>query len=730
MYTDVLAIFKRIKEGSSEELITAIRKEKDHTKQNKLKMRLPSILFSGRFSQRKAEYLLEHSGLICLDIDSVTDADMQKVGDVIIDSVYTFGTFISPRGNGFKVIVKIPPDRSNHKGVFKALEKYFNEALGKYEIDPSGKDLGRVCYESHDPEMYYNPDSDIWAEMLEELASEKNIEDYPKILELLQIWIDKNENYTKGNRNNYLIKFMYATCRYAVPDHVTRDYLENRFPDIPDGDLKSMLKSCYKAETFGISHFTKKELETKSAIVEVDESKQITEFWQINDKGRVKIDTKQLLLFIEAYGYGIYRQKEDVGSWDFVLIKNMIVDIVDVLDIKRDVLDYVEKHAPTPVFDELQMRNRYFEKTFLNALKVVEVDQIKDEKDKCYIFFDGFYYEITEDGATRCDYIDLKGVHIWRSQLCKETITKVVPFEKHDFNKFVINAMGSPEKYQSACTSLGYGIHTYKKQRLAKLIYACDASESELDGLMAGGSGKNLYQKCLSYVRSVTEIDGKEFLKGDKFRFQQVRDDTQIVIIDDYESDIKELFTKITGGFGVEKKALHKKMIEFKDSPKIFVSSNSAPKGFSDSYSRRLHILEFSNHYNYAHTPTDEFGDKDFFSDDWDQDDYNCLYSFLFLCIQSYLGLGIKQLDYTDLKAKQLIKNVGRDFAEYWNEKDAPKLKNYAFGRELREQYCQAIQKDMTDQAFYRKLRMWSKLNGWKFDSKGVGANRKIRIVK
>ena len=757
MYTDVLAIFKRIREGGSKELIESIRTEKDAKAQASLKMRLPSILFSGRFSQRSAQYLLEHSGLICLDIDYVNAKDMKKISDIIQNDVHTFGAFISPRGKGFKIIIKIPDERARHKGLFRALEKHWNILLEEFtsfqknekelngkivkidesqgdllrvHIDKSGKDVSRVCYESYDPNIYYNQDSEIWPEVLEELETEVNIKDHKRIIEKLQIWIDNQESYSQGNRNNYLSKFIYATCRYGVPDHVVRDYLENKFQGLPAADLKSMLKSCYKAETFGTEFFTEKELSKESAVVNIEESKQITEFWTINDRGQVKIDTKQLLRFIEANGYGIYRQKEDVKSWDFVLIKNMIVDIVDIMDIKRDVLDYVDKNAPVPVFDELQMKNRYFEKTFLNALRVVEVDQIKDKKDKSFIFFDGFYYEITAEEIKKCDYIDLKGVHIWRSQLCRETITKIVDFDKHDFCKFVGWAMQTDDKFFSACTALGYGIHTYKKQRLAKLMYCCDENSGELDGLASGGSGKNLYQKALGYVRSVVEIDGKDFDKRDKFKFQTVRDDTQIVIIDDYESDIKELFTKITGGFGVERKALHKKVIPFENSPKLFVSSNKTPKGFSDSYARRLHVLEFSSFYNQNHTPADDFGDKDFFSDDWNQDDYNALYSFLFVCVQTYLKHGIKDLDYKSLKAKQLILNVGRDFAEYFTAENAPDINDWEYGRQLRESYQSVMQGNITDQEFYGKMRKLCKLNGWVYLHKGVGEMRQIKIVK
>jgi len=153
LYVDVLDIFKRIKDGGSDDLINQIRTEKDKDLQDKLKMRLPSILFCGRFSQRKAECFLEHSGLICLDIDGVSNKDMDRISGILKDEPHTFGAFISPRGNGFKVIVQIAPDQQNHQGLFTALEKHYNKLLVDYTIDTSGKDISRVCYESFDPKM-------------------------------------------------------------------------------------------------------------------------------------------------------------------------------------------------------------------------------------------------------------------------------------------------------------------------------------------------------------------------------------------------------------------------------------------------------------------------------------------------------------------------------------------------------------------------------------------------
>lgn len=72
IHLHVLEILKRIKDGNSKDVINLIRTSKNKEEAHQIKKRLPSICFSGRFSKRQAEFLLEHSGLICLDIDNLS----------------------------------------------------------------------------------------------------------------------------------------------------------------------------------------------------------------------------------------------------------------------------------------------------------------------------------------------------------------------------------------------------------------------------------------------------------------------------------------------------------------------------------------------------------------------------------------------------------------------------------------------------------------------------------
>jgi hypothetical protein len=303
-------------------------------------------------------------------------------------------------------------------------------------------------------------------------------------------------------------------------------------------------------------------------------------------------------------------------------------------------------------------------------------------------------------------------------------------YQKYDFPRFVWNAMGkNVEKYKSACASIGYGLHTYKKKRLARLIYCSEESMDELDGLASGGTGKDIFIECIKMIRNVISVDGKDFDKRDKFKFQNVGDDTQVVVLHDYEGDISELFNRITGDFEVERKGMNKTIMSFSVAPKMFISANSSPKGFTSSFARRLHMVEFTNHYSEQHTPADDFGEKDFFSDDWNQNDWDALYSFLFGCVGEYLKNSLPKcnINIDVQKFKLLVKNTGREFAEYFKDLDVP---TWTEGNVMFDLYKAETKDDLTKQAFYRRLRNACKIYGFAFEDKGRGPLKKIKIIK
>jgi phage/plasmid-associated DNA primase len=79
------------------------------------------------------------------------------------------------------------------------------------------------------------------------------------------------------------------------------------------------------------------------------------------------------------------------------------------------------------------------------------------------------------------------------------------------------------------------------------------------------------------------------------------------------------LFSIITDGITIEQKNKDEIHISYNESPKVVISTNFSISGVDDSTLDRQFIIEFSDYYNKAHRPVDDFG-KPFFGS-WNRDE-------------------------------------------------------------------------------------------------------------
>ena len=152
-------ILHEIKTGKYRPGITYLRKSLAENKleaYEKAKKSLPAFTPSGKFvGGRKMEFLEAYSNFIILDIDKLSQTDLQNAKHKANQSEYTYASFISPSGNGLKILVKVNTTKEDHKETFLAIQKHY-ETLLNHEIDKSGKDITRLCFYSFDDNLYHN----------------------------------------------------------------------------------------------------------------------------------------------------------------------------------------------------------------------------------------------------------------------------------------------------------------------------------------------------------------------------------------------------------------------------------------------------------------------------------------------------------------------------------------------------------------------------------------------
>tara|TARA_R110000772_G_scaffold92111_1_gene188762 strand:+ start:2961 stop:4730 length:1770 start_codon:yes stop_codon:yes gene_type:complete len=167
-------------------------------------MDLPAVLFSGEFSSRSDDKISEHSGLIVLDFDHVEVEPTKKA--LAIDD-YVYACWVSPSANGIKALVRVSnPER--HRDHFRALVKYFDTQYG-LDLDSSGINESRACFESYDPEIIVKEGSKKFGNFLSQEAFDappvtpiQTLTDYTK----LNVAVRMIRNATEGEKHNTLIK--------------------------------------------------------------------------------------------------------------------------------------------------------------------------------------------------------------------------------------------------------------------------------------------------------------------------------------------------------------------------------------------------------------------------------------------------------------------------------------------------------------------------------------------
>ena len=260
----------RIKDGSSKQRIEELRNVIDKERQNTLKKDLPSVCFSGKFSERKDQFLIEHSGYLILDFDEVFDVESLK--SEMSKHQFVKACWVSPRNNGVKVLVKIAKPEK-HREHFAALKKEFPE------VDKSGVNQSRVCYESYDPNIYINEHPSSYDKIEVEVYVSKGggpVNDSSSVFKNICTWlINKGDAFVSGERNHFIFKLASACCRFGLDEEECISLCVQNYSIGQDGftanECKSAVKSAYKSNKhhFGTAQFDRDELVDKKTRIEV-----------------------------------------------------------------------------------------------------------------------------------------------------------------------------------------------------------------------------------------------------------------------------------------------------------------------------------------------------------------------------------------------------------------------------------------------------------------------------
>jgi len=269
-HKSIPTILEEIKTGKYKHAIVYLRKslsEKKMEAYEKAKKSLPAFTPSGKFIDgRKVDLLAEYSNFIILDIDKLSAADLQNASHLANQSEFTYASFISPSGNGLKILVKINSDKANHKEIFLKVQAHY-ESILNLEIDKSGKDVTRLCFYSSDENLYLHENAKTFVtlsavegvfpttatpvvktNLVDKLLITENgrptTENYEAIYNHCIKFTEKKVQYVNGSRNVFVHQLACNMNRKAVPMEAALGFIQTDF-NYDDKEVIQAVNSAY-----------------------------------------------------------------------------------------------------------------------------------------------------------------------------------------------------------------------------------------------------------------------------------------------------------------------------------------------------------------------------------------------------------------------------------------------------------------------------------------------------
>lgn len=402
-------------------------------------------------------------------------------------------------------------------------------------------------------------------------------------------------------------------------------------------------------------------------------------FWCITPKGEVKIHHQGLIEFFKDRGFCWLSSNENI---QLIRKQGQIIATATILDITNLAYKFIES---TEVSDNLgngatrrdllnlfvRGIDNYINQAKLRLLPIVDLQQHRDTIDSSYFYCTNGVVRITASTISMLDYGSIDG-YVWKDQIKNHVFDPLGSDEPlGDFATFSLRICDeNPDKFKSLQSVIGYMLHRYWVASTP--VIPCLLDETVVgDEEAQGGTGKTLLCQGLSYIRTMVDVDGKNFSSGSNFAFQRVSEKTELLFVDDLPRSavFEDWFSIVATGLEVNKKNKPSFKIAREYSPKIILTSNFPIRSVAGySTERRKLELEIGTHYGPNCKPVDEFGGEFFQS--WDAPEFNKMLNFFARCIQLYLRDGLIQPPSVNADLRKLITDLGsEDLLHFLNEK-------------------------------------------------------------
>lgn len=380
----------------------------------------------------------------------------------------------------------------------------------------------------------------------------------------------------------------------------------------------------------------------------------VISFYDLDSKGKVYTSPASYSDFLKQEKFIRLQTHDD----KIQLLKNTN-NVVDFFNHKTDMVSFLESEINEA--DSFNVRNKIAQdnnNTLQQSFTLLEPIKLKYHKDTKNSFGlpfqNGFFYfdGLNDFQIKRKEYFEVNGfftphrIQNRNFEYTDETsvfeifLNRIVTGQKEP----CINTFS--DDLSAFHSMFGYLCHNHKTLTENPCIVLTD--EGANDETRNGGRGKTIIGLALKEVTKVMQKSGLEFKGEYTHNFADLDESFNVFLLDDIPAgfNFNDLYTNITGGINIQPKGTKARLIEFNDSPKFIITTNFLLRYDENDTSTNRRFIEYKikPYYGIENTPKKEFGHT--FFEDWDSDEWNRFYSFVFRCVKHYLTHGIIRIHY------------------------------------------------------------------------------------
>ena len=258
-----------------------------------------AVTFDGVGKQSKN--VVGFTGLALCDLDHVESGKMEEVRGKIVADPHTLMAYETIGGEGFRIIYRyereMPTDHLDGvpwQAAYTKGNTYFSQLVG-CEYDGACSDYVRLSGVAHDPDVYYNPEAELFIITDEEIVAanlavtsnkgkprkehpqgsfQQSAEVvWPKVEQTLQ---SKHMEYKAHHHHDYVMHAAFLFCRFGVPEEELQEWADVQWSDYAEKDRHGTIASCYKksADQFGTWKLTVKGKGRENAMITLPDLRQ------------------------------------------------------------------------------------------------------------------------------------------------------------------------------------------------------------------------------------------------------------------------------------------------------------------------------------------------------------------------------------------------------------------------------------------------------------------------